>query len=174
MGYTGRTLDDALWHRRTYGCKCGCLNNSAACQQREATLESIVSSKLIVQNKIVELTVGLCSGFFLSMLLIICFLFKKRHLSDISLWLNTKRIRKGYINYELISKIFIKYLNCWAKSYIKKNHDGSVKRNGLNSYLQCGRINNWQRRNGGSVYFIDKPGHVLFHSFSHLLNYFRS
>uniref|UniRef100_A0A2P2MBD4 Uncharacterized protein n=1 Tax=Rhizophora mucronata TaxID=61149 RepID=A0A2P2MBD4_RHIMU len=47
IGFIGRKADDALRQRRTYGCKCGCLSSSAA--------------------------VGLFSGFFLSMLLIICF-----------------------------------------------------------------------------------------------------
>jgi hypothetical protein len=55
-----------------------------------------------------------------------------------------------------------------------QNRDGNVKGNDQDSYLQCGRINNWKWRNGGSVYFIDKTSHVLFHSFTRLLNYFSS
>jgi len=31
MECNGRKTEDALRHRRSCGCKCGCLNNSAAC-----------------------------------------------------------------------------------------------------------------------------------------------
>lgn len=100
-----------------------------------------------------ELTVGLCSGFFLSMLLINCFLQSKFHPI-------------------LVVEFSLLYVYaCRLNHFVSYILSACRKKKNPKIHLQCRRIHNWKWWHNWSFYFVNKSSHILFHKIGNTLIY---